>query len=90
MFIIIFNLENPVGKTKICINIRIKLLKNPMGKYMRKQHDNHVYALTISSPKKTLWGKTRWYNIHNVDIASLKTSYEKPSKQNSYKEKSST
>jgi hypothetical protein len=41
-------------------------------------------------PKKTLWGKTRWYNIHNVDIASLKTSYKKPAKQNSYKEKSST
>jgi hypothetical protein len=29
----------------------IKLLKNPMGKYRRKHHDNQVYACKISSPK---------------------------------------
>jgi hypothetical protein len=31
--------------------MRIKLLKTPMGKYRRKHHDNHVYALKISSLK---------------------------------------
>jgi hypothetical protein len=28
-----------------------------MGKYRRTHHDNHVYARTISSLKKPLWGK---------------------------------
>jgi hypothetical protein len=46
MFIIIFNLEKPCGKKlRYALYIRIKLLKNSMGKYWRKHHDNHVYAL---------------------------------------------
>jgi hypothetical protein len=60
LFIIIFNLEKPCGKNlDMHWYIRIKLLKNPMGKYRRKHHDNHVYARKISSPKKPLWGKIR-------------------------------